>query len=442
FVPVAIVCLWVILAGEPGNGWFHRHVLTWSSDIHVRGLVDDVMKYIPVLAFGAGLVFGFSFDTTGPVVRRAVVDRRADVAPAPVDERRAADEPLSAERSTVAPQAEDGEYAGAPAPEAPPRARAARAGRRQPPRAAATGRSRRRSRTVAARPRRLTQLLLAEDPDEEEDRAEGEPGEDHRDGLCHADCDEAEVDVHAETHGPDEGRDAAVDAGRPQVHERILGHVFAVEAHDLRRLDGEPLLVDALPRLVDGLMRPESAFPGALFELPHPLAEAFRLVGVATVGGASELELCANELPADPAQLPAGGQELAACARPGPCGSGGAAGPVARAPRQPNRRPGRRIVRTEAAGRPEEQGVQGDRQRREDQSAQPVARGQRDRTEHQGDQPEPESGERRHDAEEPRLVAVVRHMHFLPPRSESESMSDQKDSPSRFRFRPPLLLTF
>ena len=124
FVPVAIVCLWVILAGEPGNGWFHRHVLTWSSDIHVRGLVDDVMKYIPVFAFGAGLVFGFSFDTTGPVVRQAVVDRRADVAPAPVDERRAADEPLSAERSTVAPQAGDGEYAGAPAPEAPPRARA------------------------------------------------------------------------------------------------------------------------------------------------------------------------------------------------------------------------------------------------------------------------------------------------------------------------------
>ena len=123
FVPVAIVCLWVILAGEPGNGWFHRHVLTWSSDIHVRGLVDDVMKYIPVFAFGAGLVFGFSFDTTGPVVRRAVGDGRADVAPAPVDERRAADEPLTAERRTVAPQAGDGEYAGAPAPEAPPRAR-------------------------------------------------------------------------------------------------------------------------------------------------------------------------------------------------------------------------------------------------------------------------------------------------------------------------------
>lgn len=87
FVPVALVSLWVILAGEPSNGWFHDHVLAWSSDIHVSGLVNDLLYYIPVLAFGTGLVFGFSFDTTGPTVRerdvavehdRDVVDRDAD----------------------------------------------------------------------------------------------------------------------------------------------------------------------------------------------------------------------------------------------------------------------------------------------------------------------------------------------------------------------------
>jgi hypothetical protein len=111
FVPVAIVCLWVIVAGEPHNAWLHRHVLAWSNDIHVRGLVNDVMKYIPVFAFGTGLVFGLTFDTTGPVARR-----RPAGPPAPVEDRRAADEPLTAERRTVPADrpVRDGEYAGAP----------------------------------------------------------------------------------------------------------------------------------------------------------------------------------------------------------------------------------------------------------------------------------------------------------------------------------------
>ena len=80
FVPVVLVSLWVILAGEPGNGWFHSHVLEWSSDVHVSGVVNDLLYYIPVLAFGSGLVFGFSFDTTGPRMRDqdVVVERDRD----------------------------------------------------------------------------------------------------------------------------------------------------------------------------------------------------------------------------------------------------------------------------------------------------------------------------------------------------------------------------
>jgi hypothetical protein len=116
FVPVAFVSLWIILAGEPGSGWFHNHVLSWSSDIHVSGLVTDLLYYIPVLAFGTGLVFGFSFDTTGPVVRdRDVVvgagaaeprrglfgRRRAETTTTPTNDRVAADEPLTADRDTV-----------------------------------------------------------------------------------------------------------------------------------------------------------------------------------------------------------------------------------------------------------------------------------------------------------------------------------------------------
>lgn len=117
FIPVAIVSLWVVLAGEPGSGWFHNHVMSWSSDIHISGLVTDFLYYIPVVAFGTGLVFGFSFDTTGPVVRhRDVVGDRAREA-APVNGRRglfgrrtttpttsagrAADEPLTADRDAT-----------------------------------------------------------------------------------------------------------------------------------------------------------------------------------------------------------------------------------------------------------------------------------------------------------------------------------------------------
>jgi hypothetical protein len=66
FVPIAIVSLWIILAAEPGNGWFHRHVLSWSSSLHIKGLVNDLKEYVPLFAFGIGLVFGYSFDTTGP----------------------------------------------------------------------------------------------------------------------------------------------------------------------------------------------------------------------------------------------------------------------------------------------------------------------------------------------------------------------------------------
>jgi len=106
FVPVAIVALWVIFAGEPHHGWFHDHVMAWTRDIHVSGLVTDMLQYIPVLAFGAGLVFGFSFDTSGPrrvttVEDRAVEPRRTG-APATAtrttSDAGAADEPITAER--------------------------------------------------------------------------------------------------------------------------------------------------------------------------------------------------------------------------------------------------------------------------------------------------------------------------------------------------------
>ncbi len=105
FVPVAVVALWVILAGEPHHGWFHNHVMAWTRDIHVSGLVTDMLQYIPVLAFGAGLVFGFSFDTTGPrrvsrTEERAAAPRRT-VPPGRTTDSAAADEPVTAERQAT-----------------------------------------------------------------------------------------------------------------------------------------------------------------------------------------------------------------------------------------------------------------------------------------------------------------------------------------------------
>jgi hypothetical protein len=102
FIPVAIASLWIILAGEPGSGWFHNHVMAWSRDIHVSALVTDFLYYIPVLAFGMGLVFGFSFDTTGPVLRDRDVIAERNRETAPVNDR-AADEPVTAEREATAP---------------------------------------------------------------------------------------------------------------------------------------------------------------------------------------------------------------------------------------------------------------------------------------------------------------------------------------------------
>jgi len=93
FIPVLIAAGWVVVAHQPHGNWARHHVLSWSSGIHIRGLVNDLTSYVSVLAFGIGLVFGYSFDTTGPRQRAAAVDQ--DVV-TPVD-RRASDEPLTAE---------------------------------------------------------------------------------------------------------------------------------------------------------------------------------------------------------------------------------------------------------------------------------------------------------------------------------------------------------
>jgi hypothetical protein len=66
FLPVLVVAGWVLLAGQPDSNWFQRHVDAWSGSIAIDGPVHDLRSVLAVLAFGLGLVFGLTFDTTGP----------------------------------------------------------------------------------------------------------------------------------------------------------------------------------------------------------------------------------------------------------------------------------------------------------------------------------------------------------------------------------------
>jgi MFS family permease len=70
FVPTLIVGGWMLAAHEPENYWLGRHVRSWSGDIGIHGLVDSLGLMLPAIAFGIGLVFGLTFDTTGPRIPR------------------------------------------------------------------------------------------------------------------------------------------------------------------------------------------------------------------------------------------------------------------------------------------------------------------------------------------------------------------------------------
>jgi hypothetical protein len=70
FVPTAIAVLWIVVFHQPDHGLGRNHIRTWSNNIGIDGLVKDFKDYVGVLAFGLGLVFGYTFDTTGPAGRR------------------------------------------------------------------------------------------------------------------------------------------------------------------------------------------------------------------------------------------------------------------------------------------------------------------------------------------------------------------------------------
>lgn len=105
FLPALVAGGLVLLDAQPDSGAWGA---SWAADLGLNGLAEDLSAVLPAIAFAIGLVFGFTFDTTGPVVdddvdvveerrRTAPIDERRTVEPVPVD-RRATDEPVTAER--------------------------------------------------------------------------------------------------------------------------------------------------------------------------------------------------------------------------------------------------------------------------------------------------------------------------------------------------------
>jgi hypothetical protein len=80
FIPTAIVVGWILLAVQPEGGWQQERLSGWSDDIGITGLVNDLGVFPVALAMGLGLVFAFSFDTTGPR-RHELVDREREYVP-------------------------------------------------------------------------------------------------------------------------------------------------------------------------------------------------------------------------------------------------------------------------------------------------------------------------------------------------------------------------
>jgi hypothetical protein len=76
FIPTAIVVGWILLATQPDGGWQQGRFSGWSSDLGITGFVNGLGTLPAALAMGLGIVFAFTFDTTGPRTRDVVEEER------------------------------------------------------------------------------------------------------------------------------------------------------------------------------------------------------------------------------------------------------------------------------------------------------------------------------------------------------------------------------
>ena len=88
FLPALVVGLLVLLHAQPDSGAVGTG---WAGGVGLGGVSDDLAAAVlPAVAFGLGLVFGLTFDTTGQRVRAIAHDE-----PLPVNERLADEPPAS-----------------------------------------------------------------------------------------------------------------------------------------------------------------------------------------------------------------------------------------------------------------------------------------------------------------------------------------------------------
>ena len=73
FLPVLILVGWILMASQPGHGWYEGTIVRWSRDIGMLGLIHDLALWHGVLAFGFGLVLGLSFDTVPALAEAPIV---------------------------------------------------------------------------------------------------------------------------------------------------------------------------------------------------------------------------------------------------------------------------------------------------------------------------------------------------------------------------------
>jgi hypothetical protein len=87
FLPALVVAGWVLGAGQPAENWLQQHVVEWSDDLGLGGVVEDLLDLAGPLAFLAGLTFGFTFDTSGPRTREVVEHEGEPAVVAPSESR-------------------------------------------------------------------------------------------------------------------------------------------------------------------------------------------------------------------------------------------------------------------------------------------------------------------------------------------------------------------
>jgi hypothetical protein len=107
FLPVFVCASWVLLYAQPHSEWGRHLIRTWSGDIGIRGVVQDISLWNGVVAFGLGLVFAYVLE---PSMGMVPFRRRTSVAtsrPAMPVDRTAADEPTLAEREEAAAASSD-----------------------------------------------------------------------------------------------------------------------------------------------------------------------------------------------------------------------------------------------------------------------------------------------------------------------------------------------